>query len=138
MSDRIKALVGFGRVHASLARSVGMLRRVGFQPTDASAADDEVAGDEAITRDSSQSTAEGAATGASAGAVVGGVLGWLAGIGSLGRFGYGGVYRRRPDPCVRRRSRRGGRAGWIARRPGWIGNTQAPKEIAAKGESRLS
>ncbi len=87
MSDRIKALVGFGRVHASLARSVGMLRRVGFQPTDASAADDEVAGDEAITRDSSQSTAEGAATGASAGAVVGGVLGWLAGIGSLGGLG---------------------------------------------------
>lgn len=87
MSDRIKSLVGFGPAHASLARSVRTLRRGGFQPSGASAAHVEVAGDEAIARSSAQSTAAGAATGASAGAVVGAVLGWLAGIGSLGVLG---------------------------------------------------
>jgi hypothetical protein len=87
MSDRMKALVGFGPGHAGPARPARMLRRVGFQPTDDWAACAEVAGDEAIARDSRQSAAEGAATGASAGAVVGAVLGWLAGIGTLGVLG---------------------------------------------------
>lgn len=87
MSDRIKALVGFGHARASVARPVSMLRRVGLKPTDTSAVHAKVVGDHAITRDSSQSTAEGAATAASAGAVVGGVLGWMAGIGSLGVLG---------------------------------------------------
>ena len=87
MSNRIRALVGSSRAYASPARLARMLRRVGFQPNDASAAYLEFAGDEATAWDSGQSTVEGAATGASAGAVVGGVLGWLAGIGSLGVLG---------------------------------------------------